>query len=56
MVFSLRNDFAATECDPEYAWKELDTFHFARLTVDDSGLKYTIRVHSNLWYELTVSE
>lgn len=50
-VHSLHNQFIAEDCDPSYAWKELDTYSFARL-IEDSETKWTIHVHSNLWYTL----
>ncbi len=38
--------------DPKYAWKALAANRHARLTQSTDGSKYTVHVHSNLWYEL----
>lgn len=50
VVRSLGNGFTGVECSADYAWSELDRFDFAK--VRDDGDHITIRVHSNLWYEL----
>lgn len=52
-VYSLRNDFNGAGCDPHWAWDDLAKFHQARLTWNDSRQRWTVRVHDNLWYELT---
>lgn len=48
--YSLSTDFAGIDVSPDVAWSELERFDYARLT-EDSG-KWTVQVHSNLWYEL----
>lgn len=49
-VYSLRNDFAGEDCAPSVAWDDLARYDFARLVehVD----RWSVDVHSNLWYEL----
>ena len=56
-VYRLDNDFHAEQVDPAYAWDMLDRYRSARLTVDEinGSPAWTIRVHSNLWYELRES-
>ena len=54
VVRSLRNDFAAHPCDAEWAWKDLASYHQARLT-ERSASTWHISVHGNLWYELTAT-
>lgn len=51
-VYSLRNDFIGRDCEPFFAWDDLDKFHSARLWEDSDGQGWTVRVHGNLWYEL----
>lgn len=50
-VRSLRTDFAAKDCDVDFAFGDLAKFPFARLQEKDPG-HYVITVHGNLWYEL----
>lgn len=52
VVFSLRNDFWPTPCNPSYAWEDLARGLHARLTVNAAGDVWTVHVHGNLWYEL----
>lgn len=49
-VFTLANYFIARPVEPHHAWAALG--RGARLTDNGNGT-YTIRVHSNCWYELT---
>lgn len=49
-VLSLANDFGGKSCDPAVAWEALATYDFARLVEHEN--KWTVDVHSNLWYEL----
>jgi hypothetical protein len=49
-VFTLDRGFIGHEVDPKYAWEALATYDFARLTARAD--RWTVRVHSNLWYEL----
>jgi hypothetical protein len=51
-VYSLSNQFIGKPCGPEWAWKALQTGLRAKLTTSGQGV-YTVRVHDNLWYELT---
>ena len=53
-VFRLDGDFVGTPCDPEYAREALRRHHNARLVAREGG-RYTVRVHSNLWYELATT-
>jgi hypothetical protein len=50
-VYSLSNGFIGKECEPEFAWKELAQFDFARLIDNENGT-CTVQIHGNLWYEL----
>lgn len=54
--FSLRNNFAGVECEPQYAWDELARYDFARLWDSQAGNVWTVYVHGNLWYELREKE
>lgn len=38
--------------DPAHAWRALAASRNARLVESTDGDKYTVHVHSNLWYEL----
>ena len=49
-IHSLETGFAAEPIDPARAWAALDRGH-ARL-IDQGDGKYTIRVHSNCWFDL----
>lgn len=53
-VYSLDNDFAGVECAPSVAWGQLGEFDFARLVESDD--KWTVHVHSNLWYVLRTAD
>lgn len=53
-VFRLDNDFVGVPCDAKYAREALSSNHNARLIARE-GARYTIRVHSNLWYELATT-
>jgi len=39
-------------CEPAAAWEALGRTRSARLVANDDTNVYTVRVHSNLWYEL----
>lgn len=54
VVFGQGNSFIATACDPAYAWKELYAYDFARLIEFED--KWTVEIHSNLWYELRTAK
>jgi hypothetical protein len=49
-VHTLANGFAGTPVDPGRAWEALAAGH-ARLTDNEDGT-FTVRVHSNCWYQL----
>ena len=51
VCYCLENSFQGTECSPWYAKKELETFDFARLRHEGDN-NYTVRIHSNCWYEI----
>jgi hypothetical protein len=53
-VFRLDNDFVGIPCDSKYAREALTRNHNARLIAREDG-RYTVRVHSNLWYELATT-
>lgn len=50
-IFNQYDDFAGPACSPDAAWEALQTYDFARLTTEREG-RWTVQVHSNLWYEL----
>lgn len=52
---SIHDGFRGVECDAEYAERDLYQFRNAKLRLD-SPTKACVRVHSNLWYELTLPE
>lgn len=52
-VMSLDLNFIKQACPPDGAWKKFEDNRRVRLTEDVPGSKYTIQVHSNLWYILT---
>lgn len=52
-VYTLDNGFSGKAVDPAYAW-EAHARNRARLTDDENGT-WTVRVHSNCWYELRAS-
>lgn len=54
-AYTLRNNFVGTDCEPRWARTALSTFSFAKLTDRGNG-QYTVRVHSNEWYELTTAQ
>ena len=49
-IHSLTGGFAAEPIDPGKAWEALD--HGRARLIDMGDGKYTIRVHSNLWFDL----
>ena len=49
-IHSLETGFAAEPIDPARAWAALDRGH-ARL-IDQGDGRYSIRVNSNLWFDL----
>ena len=49
-VYTLDNGFSGKAADPAFAWETLAR-NSARLTDDENGT-WTVRVHSNCWYEL----
>lgn len=51
-AYTLGNYFADADIDPAFAWEQLAKFDFAKLRDNGDGT-YTIRMHSNCWYELT---
>ena len=51
-VYTLDNQFCGQPTDPANAWAALERGVGARLTVDSTGTRYTVHVHSNRWYEL----
>jgi hypothetical protein len=51
-VYTLDNQFCGQPTDPANAWAALERSAGARLTVDSTGTRYTVHVHSNRWYEL----
>lgn len=50
-----RDSGQLVECDPAAAWKALGLHKSARLWKGTDG-KYTVHVHSSLWYDLTAPE
>ena len=42
--------------DPAHAWRALSASHHARLVESADGTKYTVHVHSNLWYDLRAAD
>jgi hypothetical protein len=51
--YDLDSGFQGRPCDPESARKALAMFpRFSKLYSNGDG-KYTVHVHSNLWYEVT---
>lgn len=53
--YCLDNNFCADECGAEYAERHLHQSRNAKLRLE-SPTKATVRVHSNLWYTLTIPE
>jgi hypothetical protein len=55
VVRDLRYNFEPKPCEPAYAWEQLDRYSSARLWQEgdgESGDRWKIRIHGNLWYEL----
>jgi len=50
-VYRLSNDFVGQDVEPKYAMQALYGLDFAKLT-EREGI-YCVRVHDNLWYELS---
>jgi len=51
-VYSLGNYFRGEEVDPAFARDALHRYPHAKLTDSRDGDRFTVHVHSNLWYEL----
>jgi len=52
--FALSNNFDGINCDPKYAFNDLNFCRHAKL-VQRSENYYNVNVHSNLWYGITTS-
>jgi predicted amidohydrolase YtcJ len=50
-AYSLDNGFSGESCALEWVRSDYDRFSFAKAS--KHGERVTIRVHGNLWYELT---
>jgi len=54
-MYERRNDFVAAPVDTQVAMTYRESFDFATMTDHGNG-KYTIHIHSNLWFYLYTAE
>jgi hypothetical protein len=52
--YSLSNGFKGSEVTKELVKGQLNRFDFARLLEEEEWKRYTVDVHSNLWYTIIV--